>query len=78
MIKQSGADYIYLHKSYGHPISFTFSWVNNMLVKPASVATITLTCAQYIMTPIFNDGCGEAPTYIKKIVAIVFLGKSLS
>lgn len=74
VIKQSGADYIYLHKSYGQVVSYTFSWVNNMLIKPASMATITLTCAQYIMTPLFNDGCGEAPTYIKKIVAIVFLG----
>lgn len=78
VIKQSGAEYVYMDKAYGDPMSYIFSWVNNFLVKPASMATITLTCAQYIMTPIFDDGCGEAPTHIKLIFAIFFLCKSHS
>lgn len=73
VIKQSGADYTYLHHAYGPIISYTFSWVNNILVKPASIATITLTCAQYITTPFFNDDCGESPIIIRKMVAIVFI-----
>lgn len=73
VIKQSGAEYVYMDRAYGDAMSYLFSWVNNFLVKPASMATITLTCAQYIMTPLFDDGCGEAPTHIKLIFAIVFL-----
>jgi len=73
IIKESGADYSYIHYAYRPFVSYIFSWVNNILVKPASLGLITLTCAQYIMTPLFDDGCGEAPTYLKKMLAIVVL-----
>jgi L-type amino acid transporter 9 len=73
VIKDSGADYSYLHYGYGPIISYMFSWVNNILVKPASLSLITLTCAEYIIVPLFDDGCGPAPEYIKKMLAVVVL-----
>jgi len=74
-VKKSGADYAYLHEAYGSVLSYTFAWVNSILIRPASMATITLTCAQYIMTPIFEDGCGDAPSLVRKLTAIIFLRK---
>ena len=76
MIKESGGDYAYLHYAYGSPVSYIFSFILNVLVKPASIGTITLTCAQYITAPFFSDGCGGAPEYIKKTTAIVIVSKS--
>jgi len=76
VVRDSGADYAYLHFGFGPLVSYIFSWVNNLLVKPASLGLITLTCAQYITTPFFEDGCGEAPEYLKKLLAIFVLRKS--
>jgi len=73
VIRESGADYSYINYAYRPIVSYIFSWVNNILVKPASLGVITLTCAQYITTPLFDDGCGDAPIYLKKILAIVVL-----
>lgn len=74
-MKKSGADYAYLNEAYGSVLAYTFAWVTSILLKPASMAILTLTCAQYIVTPLFKDGCGEAPVYVKKITAIIFLCK---
>lgn len=73
IIKESGGDYTYLHFAYGSVVSYTNSWVNNLLVRPASQTIITLTCAQYVITLFFDDGCGKAPEGIAKLLAIVVL-----
>jgi amino acid transporter len=73
IVKESGADYSYIHAGYGSFFAYIFSWVNNILVKPASLATITLTCAQYTMVLLFDDGCGDAPDYIKKLLAVFIM-----
>ena len=75
IIKVSGADYAYIHYAYGSFFSYIFSWVNNILVRPASLATICLTCAQYIMVLFFDDDCGDAPELIKKLLAIFVMCK---
>jgi L-type amino acid transporter 9 len=72
VVKESGADYAYIHHAYGPIFSYTFSWVNNMLVKPASLATISLTCSEYIMILMFDDGCG-APEIHKKLLSIFLI-----
>ena len=75
VIKESGADYSYLHAAFGPVVSYTFSWVNNILIKPAGVATVLLTCAQYVLVPLFDDGCGQVPGYIAKTLAIAVLSE---
>jgi L-type amino acid transporter 9 len=70
VVKDSGADYTYLHVTYGSIISYIYSWVNCLLVKPAGLATVMLTCSQYISVMLFDDGCGDAPELIKKLIAI--------
>lgn len=73
VIKASGADYAFLDAAFGSVLSFIFSWCWAMLLKPASMATLSLTCAQYILTPLFNDGCGDVPEDLKKILATFVL-----
>jgi amino acid transporter len=73
IIKESGGDYIYLHFAYGSLVSYSNSWVNNLLVRPASQTIITLTCAQYLITLFFDDGCGIAPEIIAKLLAVFIL-----
>lgn len=75
VIKASGADYAFMDAAFGSIISFIFSWCWAMLLKPASMATLTLTCAQYILTPLFDDGCGIVPAGIKMILATFVLRK---
>ena len=36
VIKLSGADYTYLDKAYGALVSFQYSWVSNILVRPGA------------------------------------------
>lgn len=76
VIKESGADYAYIHFAYGPVLSYTYSWVANVLVRPASMATITLTCAQYSMSLMYDDGCGDVPEIQKQLLAIFILRQS--
>jgi len=73
VVKESGADYAYLDAAFGSFVSYSYSWVSNMLLRPASMATISLTCAQYITTSMFDDGCGVAPPSLNIILAICVL-----
>ncbi|ESO08465.1 hypothetical protein HELRODRAFT_190743 [Helobdella robusta] len=73
IITKSGADYVYLEEAYGPWISFQYSWITNFMLKPGAQATFSLTFAQYVMTPFFDDGCGEAPNIIKRLLALAVI-----
>jgi amino acid transporter len=77
VVKVSGADYAYLHFGYGPFFSYMYTWVNSILVKPASLATICLTCSEYIMVLFFDvmDDCGDPPVVITKLLAIFMMCK---
>jgi hypothetical protein len=75
VVKESGADYALLQAAFGPILSYMFSWVFSLLIKPADIATKTLTCAQYILVPLFEDDCGEAPLLIKKLLAVFVLSE---
>ncbi|KAK2166808.1 hypothetical protein LSH36_35g08111 [Paralvinella palmiformis] len=75
-IRKSGGEYSYLlsafgplNKHVGNIPAFLFAWVNMMLLKPASVAIITLTFATYCMQP-FYDVCSP-PASAKRMLAIL-------
>ncbi|CAD5125696.1 DgyrCDS13902 [Dimorphilus gyrociliatus] len=82
MIPKSGCEYAYLlecyggkekYRSIGRIPAFLFNWVSMLLIKPSSIAIISLTCAEYVMVPFFDDGCGEPPTPNKKIMAALVI-----
>jgi len=75
VIRSSGADYAYLDAAFGSAASFIFSWCWAFLLT-AQLAIMALAFSQYILTAIFNDGCGSAPENIKKILAVAALRKN--
>ena len=72
MITESGAEYAYIKEGLGGVLAYLFSWMSIIVLKPSGVAIISLTCAEYIMVPLFDDGCGAPPqTQIKLIACVV-------
>ena len=45
------------------------------LVEPASLALTSLTCAEYIILPFFDDNCGNAPEILLKLLAVAVISK---
>ena len=76
-IPDSGAEYPYLLAAFPEAVAYLFSWVCVFLTRPASVSIITLTSAQYILTPMFEDGCGTPPDTLCKALAVVIICESV-
>lgn len=84
VVPRSGAEYAYfmdsfstLHKFWGNLPAFIASWVYVVVLRPAEVAVITLTFAEYLCKPILDalGACDMDTEAIKKYVAILALGK---
>ncbi len=55
MIKKSGADYAYIHVTFGPLIAFVRLWIECIIVRPCTGAIQSLTFALYIVKPLFPD-----------------------
>lgn len=75
MIHKSGGDYAYIHEAYGGIPAFLYVWLSVLIMKPSGAAIMSLTCAEYIMAPFFEDGCGRAPEMVRKMVAAFVIRK---
>lgn len=73
VIAESGGEYAYLKGAFGAVPGFLFSWMVVLFLRPAEVAIITLTCAEYVMVPLFDDNCGDPPELHTKLVAATVL-----
>src|SRR5580704_14271000 len=47
MFPETGGPYIYLQKIYGNFIAFLYGWSSMAVINTASLAAITIVCAQY-------------------------------
>ncbi|KAF5280552.1 hypothetical protein FQR65_LT00303 [Abscondita terminalis] len=84
VVPRSGAEYAFymdsfgpLHKFWGKLPAFLCSWVYVIALRPAEVAVITLTFAEYICQPLFEALyiCNpEVREKFKKLLALVVLG----
>jgi len=84
VVPRSGAEYAYfieafgpLHHYAGQIPSFICSWIYVMLLRPAEVAVIILTFAEYSVQPFsgyLNDIPADLMTMLKKFIAILALG----
>lgn len=59
LVPKSGAEYAYLHESFskmhkfwGPLPAFICSWVYVVVLRPAEIAIIVMTCARYTIQPI--------------------------
>lgn len=85
---KSGAEYAYLMEAFGKkgkfgPLpAFVCSWVYVMILRPAEIAIIILTFAEYSIQPFHKvlglDNLTETEnSHIIKIVALLALGKKI-
>ncbi|XP_011697917.1 PREDICTED: b(0,+)-type amino acid transporter 1-like [Wasmannia auropunctata] len=84
VVPRSGAEYAYFMDAFGplHPYAgqipaFICSWIYVMLLRPAEVAVITLTFAEYSTQPFSGYLCGlsdDSVAMLKKLIAVLALG----
>uniref|UniRef100_A0A8C5RP13 Zmp:0000001267 n=1 Tax=Laticauda laticaudata TaxID=8630 RepID=A0A8C5RP13_LATLA len=74
LIKESGGDYIYILRTFGSLPAFLFAFTSIIVVRPAGVAAISLSFAEYALVP-FYSGCSPPQVMIKctAISCILFL-----
>ncbi|KAL3283898.1 hypothetical protein HHI36_018067 [Cryptolaemus montrouzieri] len=80
VIPRSGAEYAYfvdsfgpLHKFWGNLPAFIYSWVMIFIIRPAEVAVIILTFAEYFCQPLLDYLCIKDERIIKA-TALLALG----
>jgi len=84
VVKKSGGEFSFyqsafadMHKFWGPLPSFIYSWVSIMYVRPAEVAIIILTFAEYFIRP-FSLWASMSPDTehtVKKTVSVLALGE---
>ncbi len=70
MLPRSGGEYVFLYTAFGSAPAFLYSWVSNLMVKPAGTAIGYLSFAHYVLAPFFygsSAGCDPPDTAIKLI-----------
>ncbi|KAL1227239.1 Y+L amino acid transporter [Trichinella pseudospiralis] len=67
LISDSGGDYAYIRKAYGPMIAFIRLWVEVIIIRPCSIAVISLTFSKYILVLVFQN-C-PIPEYTEPLLA---------
>ncbi|XP_068959101.1 b(0,+)-type amino acid transporter 1-like [Petaurus breviceps papuanus] len=68
LITESGGDYVYILRTFGSLPAFLVIYVSTLLVRPAGIAAMSLTFAEYVVAP-FYPGCSSLPVVLVKCVA---------
>lgn len=64
IIKESGGEYIYILRIFGSFPAFIFAYTSVILVRPAGLAAVSLSFAEYAIAP-FYPGCSSPQVAIK-------------
>ncbi|KAH0621951.1 hypothetical protein JD844_023724 [Phrynosoma platyrhinos] len=64
LIKESGGEYIYILRNFGSFPAFLFIFTSVIVVRPASVAAVSLSFAEYAVAP-FYPGCSSPRLAVK-------------
>ena len=73
VIGKSSGEFVYLQQAYGEALAYMFQFVTIFVIRPASQAITSMTCANYALALFFDDGCGGAPTWVVKLLAIIVI-----
>nr|XP_020823133.1 b(0,+)-type amino acid transporter 1-like isoform X3 [Phascolarctos cinereus] len=68
LITESGGDYVYILRTFGALPAFLVIYVSTLLVRPAGIAAMSLTFAEYVVAP-FYPSCSSMPVVLVKCVA---------
>uniref|UniRef100_A0A8B9QEZ7 b(0,+)-type amino acid transporter 1 n=1 Tax=Apteryx owenii TaxID=8824 RepID=A0A8B9QEZ7_APTOW len=72
IIKESGGEYIYILRNFGSFPAFLFAYTSVILVRPAGLAAVCLSFAEYAVAP-FYPGCSSPQIVIKFTAAACIL-----
>ena len=73
IMPKSAGEYIYIRTTYAHWLGFMCAWTRGFLIRPSSLATVSMTTATYMIVPVYNDGCGEPPALMIKMLAAAIM-----
>uniref|UniRef100_A0A8C6V2P2 Zmp:0000001267 n=1 Tax=Neogobius melanostomus TaxID=47308 RepID=A0A8C6V2P2_9GOBI len=72
VIRESGGEYIYILRTSGPVVAFMLIFSSVFFVRPAGVATIALSFAQYVVAPFYPE-CSPPVLLVKCVAAAVIL-----
>ncbi|XP_047467657.1 b(0,+)-type amino acid transporter 1 isoform X3 [Mugil cephalus] len=72
VIKESGGEYIYILRTSGPVVAFLLIFSSVLFVRPAGVAGIALSFAQYVVVPFYSD-CPPPVLVVKCVAAAAIL-----
>jgi len=70
---KNGGEYTYLMAAFGPGTAFLFMWTSTLVLKPASVAIITLAFAEYTIDPFVNDI--SQYKWLVELIAAIAIGR---
>ncbi|XP_072024462.1 Y+L amino acid transporter 2-like isoform X2 [Amphiura filiformis] len=70
-IESSGAEYSYIKESFGNVSAFLVLWANLIIIVPTGQMIVALTCAYYIMAPVYPDPDCPPPQIFVQLIAVL-------
>ena len=67
-MRKSGGDYAYIHYTFGPFIGFMRLWAECLIVRPCTVAIVSLTFSKYITKPLFPE-CNPPDEAVRMLAA---------
>ena len=67
-MRKSGGDYAYIHYTFGPFIGFMRLWAECLIVRPCTVAIVSLTFSKYITKPYFPE-CNPPDEAVRMLAA---------
>lgn len=74
LMEQSGGEYLYLGEAFGRVVGFLYAWTSVMVIRPSSLAIISLTFAEYCSTVFGLCGAPLVPVKLTAAAALVTVG----
>jgi L-type amino acid transporter 8 len=75
LIVSSGADYTYIYEAFGPFFAFLRLWVECLVIRPCTIAIVSLAFAKYVIEPLFPT-CDQ-PSSAVTLLAVLCISKSL-
>ncbi|XP_061157928.1 b(0,+)-type amino acid transporter 1-like [Syngnathus typhle] len=72
IFRESGGEYIYILRTSGPPVAFLLIFSSVLFVRPAGVAGIALSFAQYAVAPFYSD-CAPPLLIVKCVAAVAII-----
>ena len=69
LMKSSGGDYTYIHRTFGPFVAFIRLWAECLIVRPCTVAIVALTFAKYVTKPFFPE-CDPPDDSVRMLAAM--------